>query len=221
MKTASAINRLGKTQQRLLRYLLSHQDGTTIEELCDALSISHNAVRQHLSALMSEGFVARGACLPSGGRPRAVYMLEAAGRNLFPRNYGLIAQGLLEHLYAKGGTTAVQEALSAIGARLGADTVQQLDDTHNHAEITQRLATQLDVLGYETELITSKDGAAEIQAWNCVFQDLVHQHPDVCQLDLAFMHAATGHSIQRTSCMLHGQSSCRFRLGEKTKRHES
>jgi len=213
VKTASALNRLGITQRRLLRHLLSHQQGATVEELCDALGISHNAVRQHLTALTAHGFVARGEALPSGGRPRAVYVLDSAGRALFPRNYGLIAHGMLEHLYEQGGVEAVQAMLNGIGAKLGAAAAARVATAHDREEATRLLAEQLDALGYEAEVV-EVGGQTEVQAWNCVFHSLAHQHPDVCHFDLAFMRAATGRPVRRTTCMLHGEPACRFRLGE-------
>lgn len=212
MKTASALNRLGITQRRLLRHLLAHQQGATVEELCDTLGISHNAVRQHLTALTAHGFVARGEALPSGGRPRAVYVLEADGRALFPRNYGLIAHGMLEHMYDQGGVEAVQSMLTGIGAKLGAEAASRIGTAHDRDEATRILAEQLDALGYEAEVV-EVSGHTEVQAWNCVFHSLARQHPDVCHFDLAFMRAATGRPVRRTTCMLHGEPACRFRLG--------
>ena len=78
------------------------------------------------------------------------------------------------------------------------------------------LAEQLDALGYEAEVV-EVDGHTEVQAWNCVFHSLARAHPDVCRFDLAFMGAATGRTVQRTTCMLHGQPACRFRLGGRAK----
>ena len=46
----SALRQFGATQQKLLRVLLQAPQGATVETLCDALRISHNAVRQHLTA---------------------------------------------------------------------------------------------------------------------------------------------------------------------------
>ncbi|MCB1568561.1 MAG: MarR family transcriptional regulator [Xanthomonadales bacterium] len=208
------------TQRKLLRHLLAHPQGATIEDLCRALNISHNAVRQHLTALIARGYVRSGESIPSGGRPRAVYMLDRAGRELFPRNYALIAQGMLEHLYANGGPIAVQDALSTLGARLGQQAAASLTTAHDADEATRLLAEQLDALGYEAEVIGLDDGHTEVQAWNCVFHTLARQHPDVCQFDLAFMRAATGREVHRSHCMLHGQPSCRFRLGARKTHHD-
>src|SRR5687768_693037 len=99
----SGLQRFGPTQQRLLRALLQSPQGATVEDLCVALRITHNAVRQHLTALISAGAITHGTARASGGRPQARYLLTTSGRELFPRNYDLIATKVLERLYADAG----------------------------------------------------------------------------------------------------------------------
>ena len=216
MKHASALARLGPTQQRLLRRLLLSPQGATVETLCDALGISHNAVRQHLTALIAAGYVERGTALPSGGRPQARYVLQPAGRELFPRNYGLVATSVLEHLYASSGKAAVQDLLGTIGRELGAaaaERVAAVDDD----ETARALAEQLDALGYEA-LAVRRDGETQVEAYNCVFHALAKAHPDVCRFDLAFMEAATGRPVQHLECLVRGGHACRFRLARRGER---
>lgn len=212
MRHTSALRQLGGTQQKLLRKLLLSPQGATVEDLCGATSITHNAVRQHLTALMAQGLVARGESIPSGGRPRACFVLLPAGRELFPRNYALIADGVLEYLYAHEGAQAVQAMLAEMGAKLGRDAAERIAAARDPAEVTRLLAEQLDTLGYEAQ-VADVDGHPEVEAWNCVFHSLARTHPDVCSFDLAFMSAATGHPVQRTQCMLHGAPACRFHVG--------
>ncbi|HEX5961204.1 MAG TPA: ArsR family transcriptional regulator [Rhodanobacteraceae bacterium] len=216
MKPANALRQLGSTQQKLLRKLLLSPQGATVEELCKALGVTHNAVRQHLTALMVQGFVARGESIPSGGRPRACFVLLPAGRELFPRNYALIADGMLEYLYAHAGVAAVQALLADMGAKLGEDAASRIATASDTAEATRLLAEQLDTLGYEAEVVEVGDHT-EVEAWNCVFHSLARTHPDVCRFDLAFMSAATGRPVQRTQCMLHGAPACRFRIAAREK----
>ena len=216
MKHASALARLGPTQQRLLRRLLLSPQGATVETLCDALGISHNAVRQHLTALIAAGYVERGSALPSGGRPQARYVLQPAGRELFPRNYGLVATSVLEHLYASSGKAGVQDLLGTIGRELGAaaaERVAAVDDD----ETARALAEQLDALGYEA-LAVRRDGETQVEAYNCVFHALAKAHPDVCRFDLAFMEAATGRPVQHLECLVRGGHACRFRLARRGER---
>lgn len=212
MKHAGALRQLGATQQRLLRKLLTCPQGATVEDLCHALGITHNAVRQHLTALMAAGFVERGAAIPSGGRPRTCYVLQPAGRELFPRNYALIARGMIEYLYAHAGTSAVQDMLAEMGTRLGEEAASRIGAAVSPEDATRLLAEQLDSLGYEAQTVRD-GGSEEVEAWNCVFHSLAKAHPDVCRFDLAFMSAATGRPVQRTQCMLHGCPTCRFRVG--------
>jgi predicted ArsR family transcriptional regulator len=216
VKRTSALHQLGGTQQKLLRKLLLSPQGATVEELCRALGVTHNAVRQHLTALMAQGFVARGKAIPSGGRPRAGFVLLPAGRDLFPRNYALIAGGMIEYLYAHAGVQAVQAMLAQMGAKLGQDAAERIAAAADGKEATRLLAEQLDALGYEAQTIDA-GGHVEVEAWNCVFHSLARQHPDVCRFDLAFMSAATGRPVQRTQCMLHGAPACRFRVGSQEK----
>ena len=209
---ADALRQLGLTQQKLLRKLLAAPQGVSVEELCPALGVTHNAVRQHLAALIAAGYVERGTARPSGGRPLARYLLLPAGRELFPRNYGLIAGSILEHLYASAGKAGVQALLASMGEQLGHAAASRIEG-ESDAEVAARLAEQLDALGYEAATV-KRDGETQVEAYNCVFHDLAKRHPDVCRFDLAFMEAATGRPIQHMECLLRGGNACRFRLGK-------
>ncbi|HVT32551.1 MAG TPA: helix-turn-helix domain-containing protein [Rhodanobacteraceae bacterium] len=215
MKPVSALRQLGTTQQKLLRRLLAAPQGATVEQLCDALGITHNAVRQHLTALIAAGYIDRGSALPSGGRPQSRYVLLPAGRELFPRNYGLVATSVLEHLYATSGKAAVQALLASIGTALGTDANERVAAAGDE-ETAVALADQLDALGYEAQAV-KRDGEMQVEAYNCVFHTLAQTHPDVCRFDLAFMEAATGRPIQHLECLVRGGHACRFRLASRDK----
>jgi predicted ArsR family transcriptional regulator len=208
-----ALRELGTTRHKLLRVLLAAPQGATVESLCEALHVSHNAVRQHLTALITAGYIERGTALPTGGRPQSRYVLRPAGRELFPRNYAVIATGVIEHLHASSGRAGVQAMLGEIGRSLGeaaADRIRTADPDATAAA----LAEQLDALGYEAQAV-QRDGETQIEAYNCVFHALARAHPDVCRFDLAFMEAATGHPVQHMECLLRGGQACRFRLARE------
>jgi predicted ArsR family transcriptional regulator len=213
LKSISALRQLGTTQQKLLRRLLIAPEGATVEALCDALGVTHNAIRQHLTALIAAGYVERGSALPTGGRPQSRYVLLPAGRDLFPRNYGLVAASVIEHLYATSGKPAVQALLAAIGTELGAAASERIAMAGDD-EAAAALADQLDALGYEAQAV-KRDGEIQVEAYNCVFHALAKAHPDICRFDLAFMEAATGRPIHHLECLIRGGHACRFRLGAR------
>lgn len=208
------LQQLGPTRQKLLRALLPEPQGLGVEALCQALRVSHNAVRQHLTALLAAGLVEHGAARATGGRPQARYLLTAAGRELFPRNYGLIATRVLERLYADAGPAQVQAMLVAMGRELGLEAARTTRAGDDGEAAAARLAEQLDALGYEARA-ARRDGETQVEAYNCVFHALARAHPEVCRFDLAFMEAASGRPVQHLECLVRGGRACRFRLGTR------
>lgn len=208
----SELRHLGPTQQALLRHLLQHPDGVGIEVLCERLRVSHNAVRQHITALTAKGWVERCTPQPTGGRPQARWRLTPSAHALFPRNYAQIAGALLEGVIDRLGDEGAQALLVSLGRSLG--EAEPPVEARSRDEIAEALARRLDELGYEA-IATQRGGEAQIEAFNCVFHALARSHPDVCRFDLAFMEAATGHRIHHVECMVRGGHVCRFRIGEK------
>ena len=207
---AQGLARFGDTQQRLLRQLLQARDGLGVEELCERLRVTHNAVRQHLNRLGAQGLVQRVAPMPTGGRPQARYALTREGRELFPRNYGAIAAALVAQLQLKIGDDAVGAMLQELGATVAA-TQPQLQDEGNEA-MARALAERLDALGYEA--VPARHGDDwQVEAFNCVFHGLARRHHEVCGFDIAYMEGVTGRRIHHMECIVRGGHVCRFRLG--------
>lgn len=212
---ASALQ-LGTTQQALLRQLLWHPEGLGVEQLCMKLRVSHNAVRQHLTALGAANLIERTEPRATGGRPGAIFIITEQGRELFPRHYGVIATGLIESLYATLGREQVMLMLRALGTRLASEQTEEVD-REDVAHATRQLASQLTALGYEATAIQHEDGP-QIEAHNCVFHSLAAKHPEVCHFDLAFLGASSGRDVKHAECMVRGGNTCRFVLGAKTSR---
>ena len=208
---AHGLAQLGDTQQRLLRQLLLAQGGCGVEELCERLRISHNAVRQHLTALIVRGMVERVEPRATGGRPQARYALTESGRELFPRNYGAIAAALLAQLHTRLGEAEVASLLQDLGTTVAA-TQPALTPGDGPDGMARALAQRLDGLGYEA--VPARHGEEwQVEAFNCVFHALARQHPQVCKFDIAYMEAVTGRRIHHMECLVRGGHACRFRIG--------
>lgn len=212
---AHGLAQFGDTQQRLLRQLLQAREGIGVEELCERLHVSHNAVRQHITALTVRGLVERVEPLATGGRPQARYGLTAEGRELFPRNYGAIAAALISQLHARMGEAEVGAMLQELGATVAA-TQSSLQADSGEA-LARALAQRLDALGYEA--VPARHGDDwQVEAFNCVFHGLARQHPQVCKFDLAYMEATTGRRVHHMECIIRGGQVCRFKLGPESTR---
>ena len=212
---AHGLAQFGDTQQRLLRQLLLSREGAGVEELCERLHVTHNAVRQHLTTLTVRGLVERIQPRSTGGRPQARYALTAEGRELFPRNYGAIAAALISQLHARLGENEIGALLQELGSTVAA-TQAPLQADGNEA-LARALAQRLDALGYEA--VPARHGDDwQVEAFNCVFHGLARQHPQVCKFDLAYMEQATGRRVHHMECIVRGGHVCRFKLGPEPAR---
>ena len=212
---AHGLAQFGDTQQRLLRQLLLSREGAGVEELCERLHVTHNAVRQHLTTLTVRGLVERIQPRSTGGRPQARYALTAEGRELFPRNYGAIAAALISQLHARLGENEIGALLQELGSTVAA-TQAPLQGDGGEA-LARALAQRLDALGYEA--VPARHGDDwQVEAFNCVFHGLARQHPQVCKFDLAYMEQATGRRVHHMECIVRGGHVCRFKLGPEPAR---
>jgi predicted ArsR family transcriptional regulator len=202
---------LGGTRQALLRHLLrGGPDGSDVESLCIALRVSHNAVRQHLTALMAAGFVDHAPSRPTGGRPQSRYRLTASGQDLFPRNYATIAGALVGAVSQHIGSDAMRGLLTELGSNLG--HADPIDPSLPDEAIATALADRLQRAGYEA-IPTARGGQPQVEAFNCVFHAMARENRDVCRFDIAYMEAASGRRIQHAECIVRGGHVCRFLIG--------
>lgn len=196
------------TQEVLMRTLLHNKVGQTVEELSRTLTISRNAVRQHLTALERDGLVAKGARQPSGGRPEQLYVLTPDGHEKFPRQYSWISELLLQALESRSQGELGDE-LERMGETVGKALRAELGAAPAGAGRVEALATLMAGLGYEAQAM-GDDAAPQIEAQNCVFHKLAFKRPEVCRFDLAMMSAATNSDIEHRNCMAHGAACCTF-----------
>ncbi|AXM98366.1 helix-turn-helix transcriptional regulator [Pseudomonas plecoglossicida] len=196
---------LGRTQQDLLHALLRQPDGMSIDDLAQALSVTRTAVRQHLAALERDGLVMRGATRPTGRRPEQLHQLTEHGRELFPRQYPLLANLLIGEVAGLLGEQALLELMRQLGRKLAKDLQPEVvDEAH--------IVKHMNAAGYEAEVFFRSSGEPQIVAHNCVFHHLAAAHPVVCELDLALIGALGGGEVDHQECMLRGGQVCRFAL---------
>lgn len=204
------------TQRSLMRALLRRKEGLTVQALAEALEISRNAVRQHLTSLERDGLAAKGRTRPSGGRPEQLYVLTEEGGERFPRQYSWFSELLLQTLQAEVGGVELDEKLAEMGRAVGASLRSRLPEDGGSAERIAAIAEIMQEIGYDA-VAKAENGERRIEAHNCVFHKLAAKCPEVCSFDLALLSASSGCRVEHRSCMVRGGDACRFDfLPEKT-----
>ena len=200
-------------REQLLRLLLERKIGRTVEELARGLRISRNAVRQHLTTLVAEGLVTKGATQATGGRPEQLYMLSSAGHENFPRKYSWFSELLLDSLKAEKGEAALVARFDKLGEQVG----MQLQQAHHPpAQVDERvkhLASVMHELGYEASSMEATGRQLPmIEAANCVFHHLATRFPEICHFDLALLSTFVGRPVSHDECIVRGGQVCRFKF---------
>lgn len=206
---------LGRRQKDLLKLLLRHKDGLTVDELAKQLEVTRNAIRQHLAALESDGLVTAGATRATLGRPTQLYVLAPKGRELFPRQYSWLAQLVIESVKQETGSQGLRRRLDAMGSRIAGHLRSQHPGLRTRQDKVLKLAELMEQLGYSTAATTVLEPTV-ISADNCVFHDLALKDPDICRFDLALLAAFTDSRVEHQECMATGGHVCQFKFRPKT-----
>ncbi len=202
----------GARRGQLLRHLLRHKTGASIDELAEAIGVTRTAVRQHLASLMQEGLVAAGGARPSGGRPQRLFLLTAAGRESFPRRYSWFAQLLIEAIAKEHGSAGLRLRLARLASAVVAQLRQASPGLASRRQKVEKLSEVMNGLGYDARTGQSLAGAPTIEADNCIFHELAMKNPEVCQFDLALLSGFSDSKVELHECMARGGHVCRFRF---------
>src|SRR6516225_4168001 len=167
---------LASTRGQIITLL--RRSSRTVDELAQALELTHTAVRAHLAALARDGLVKQRSERRGSGKPSSVYDLTPAAEYLFPKSYGLYLDQLLDVLSERTPADEVETLLREVGRRIAAQW------TISHGDLPVRLDEAAEVLN-ELGGLMERETEGEtlcIRGYRCPFAALVREHPEVCGL---------------------------------------
>jgi predicted ArsR family transcriptional regulator len=207
---------IGSRQRQILELLLEHKEGLCIDEMAKSLSISRNAVQQHIAVLELEGYLQVGELNKTAGRPVRSYVLTEAGINSFPKQYAWFSTLMLSDLKNEIGSDAFQRYMYKLGDNLSQSykyrfTGKKIDERR------EELLKIMDGLGFKTGSKTDSNGSdpTTIKAYNCIFHDLAQKHNEICKFDIALMTSLLEKDVELTECMARGSGVCCFKIIDK------
>ncbi len=184
---------------------LLRRSSRTVEELTQALDLTHTAVRTHLAALERDGLVQQRSERRGSGKPSSVYDLAPAAEYLFPKSYDQLLDQLLDVLHGRMTPEEIETLLREVGQRMAA---QRKIPPGNLRVRLEAAAEVLNELGGLMERETGK-GTLCIRGYRCPFAAVVLEHPEVCHLAQALLTELVGVPIQE-QCERTGPVPCRF-----------
>jgi len=167
----------GPTRGQILALLRRSQ--MTVDELAQAIGITDNAVRLHLSALERDG-LARGIGVRREGgvgKPATLYAVAPEAEAAFSKAYEPVLTTLLVTLAGRLGERELSDVLRDVGRQLAATSVSA------SATLEQRVqaaASVLDALGADTDVERAGASGYVVRGFACPLSRSVAQCPPLC-----------------------------------------
>ena len=188
----------------------------TVEELAQAMELTDNAVRAHLSVLERDGLVrARGPRREgSVGKPAILYEVTVAAETALSRAYVPVLTALLSSLADRLPIRELRAIMRDVGHRLAggsgasASTAGAPITMHARAQAASEL---LNALGGVTTV--QRDGKGyRVAGASCPLSVAVSARPEVCEAVRSMLADVTGTEV--AECCQRGEKNrCSFAIG--------
>lgn len=184
---------------------LLRRSARTVEELAQALGLTDNAVRNHLSILERDGIVRQeGVRRGQGaGKPAVVYEVHPDAEPLFSRAYEPVLTAVLDVLVDELPAETTAEILHKVGRRMGLSAGGQAAGTIG--DRAAMAAAVLRSLGGEIDVIT-EDGTVLLRGSGCPLSSTVAHRPEMCHAVEALVSEIVGAPVRE--CCVRGQRPC-------------
>jgi predicted ArsR family transcriptional regulator len=169
---------------------LLRTESRTVNELAEALALTENAIRSHLSSLERDGLIQQLGMRRGFRKPHVLYSLTPEAEQLFPTAYGSLLRHALTVFGRQLSPQELQASLRDIG-RTAAD--EHLDHVKGKTR-NQRIEFALSLLKTLGGDITVQEGEGKrfIHGNGCVFSAVTVHHPEACLIAEALLSEIIG-----------------------------
>jgi predicted ArsR family transcriptional regulator len=185
--------------------LLIRHSARTVDELAEALGLTRNAVREHLTTLERDGLAHRSGVRRGNGKPAHLYSLTPEAAELFPRGYAPVLDGVLDALARQLPPAAREALLRGVGRGIAAARPSPRGDLRERIAACAELLNELGGLAEAREV----DGTLIIQGWSCPLASVVVAHPELCLLAEEMVTELVGRPV-RERCDRRDPPRCFF-----------
>ena len=182
----------------------------TVNQLSEVVGVKVSTVRHHLNVLLAEGLVEQEDKRQDVGRPIHIYSLTVQAENLFPHQYHRLVERLLAQVKEQLSPETVQMLLDSLAASLIGDQQQEL----GKGTIEERMNRLVALLAQEGFLAEWERSGQELRLieHHCPYYYVGQRHPEICQIGETLIEIALGTEVAKETCLLDGDSACRFVL---------
>lgn len=201
--------------QRRVLAALKRQGEATAEELATTLEISASAVRQHLSALRSAGFISARQDRGQTGRPADRYRATDLADPLFVTTEQSLSVEILEHIEDED-PDLVRRVFERRRERLVEDAQHRLEG-RPFDERVSILTELLDAQGYLADSDTVDHEQYRINLHSCALWSVANRYQQACSAELEFIRdLLPDATVERVTHKTKGAHTCSYEIHAHT-----
>lgn len=206
------MDNLPEVRQRILANL-KETNGATTAEVADHLSITYEAVRQHLTTLENDGLITKSVRRNRSGepgRPAREFQLTERGEDLFPKAYDELAVEMIDTIGRDLGPEALRRMLASFADTRVSRWKSEMEglDLEERLEVLQDLYVPAD----PHTSVEADDGELLLIERNCPFLNVAKKRPALCSVTISTLQRLLGHHVERIEKFQAGDGRCVFRV---------
>jgi len=197
-----------ETSDSQLLELLRVRGPLSVSEMAEASEVTATAVRQRLTRLMGQGFVARSATRNGRGRPSHRYVLTDKARRLAGNNFADLAMVLWNELRG----IADPEVRRGLLQRLAAAMAQMYSGQVRGSTPAERMQSLGEVFGERRVpvAVANSEVGPQLTVIDCPYPELAESDRGICAMEKMLFAELVDAPLRLAECRLDGHSCCRF-----------
>jgi predicted ArsR family transcriptional regulator len=220
---------------RQLLQSMSHGEAIGVDQMMSKLGVTATAIRQRIERLLEAGLIERQKVVSGRGRPSFVYQLTDRGRWCAGADPTDLAEAMWQEILELSDESLRSRLLGGVAKRLGRRFAERSEageggDEAKLDERMRRLADQLAQRRIATLVVFDNQPVAGLESPvglpvldvpACPYPALRDATEDrsMCELEAAIFSEALGQPVRLSSCLLDGDSVCRFVPAENNDDH--
>ncbi|MCS6828563.1 MAG: helix-turn-helix domain-containing protein [Caldilinea sp.] len=196
--------------------ILKETGGATVAELAERLDMAPVSVRHHLDILQGDNLIRVGRLERTGGvgRPQQIYQLTDDAIELFPKNFAILAAGMVRQLKQRLPPEQVDAIFKSLAAEMAAEAHVEDLEALPLTERLERITAFLNERGYLARW-EAADGEGEVYMLykhNCPYAGMSDEHRELCMMDQWLIDRLVGVPCSRTASVVNNDKCCAYQI---------
>ena len=207
----------GRSTRMEVLELLRRKGHASAETIAAELSVTPNAIRQHLTNLERDGFVISIPEKSRRGRPSLLFSLTERADSVFPKRYGQLATMVLQEVQEMGGPDALDEVFERMATRHAGAIAPKLEGLEFDKKL-RHVVAWIGRAGTLAEQSETPEGV-KVTIHNCPFRNTALKYPQVCTITPQLISKLLGAAVSQADSIHRHDPYCSFVVQRPTDTH--